>query len=381
MGSAVSTSFLTPAKSADVFSQTAMKEEFAKFLELEHSALSFAQFIKNGHWLGMLSHYDHCDHSKSATPKTTARRTELRWIYQHFVVVDPLKEQVDEFLRLSAVNENMVANTSSRKAWQRTLPTEFHESYKYNPETATFTLGEMAAIMCTILFPLYLGSEEYQHWKAWHVAKSRKINGPYLATESGEHTAGASAQFEEGVGSADVEHLKHMLLSSAAFVDQAELLEHFARPTLFEDARMAIYNSSFGVCICSAHPTGSDYPVLYVNQAFERMTGYKQKQLAHGITSLHGAETERMQIERLNASLREQRDAKLVLTLHRRNRTKFLAAVAVKPSYDNTGGIVYWIALYFDLSARGSALIELKRVDDLLALIPNLLNYPTPQET
>lgn len=303
------------------------------------------------------------------------------------MVVDPLKEQVDDFLSQSAVQESSNSNTASGKSWNSAQQANFHESYKYNPDTATFSLNEMTAIMCTILFPLYLGSEEYQHWKAWHVAKSRKINGPYMAAASGEIDMPNGALSEEGTGTVDVEHLQHMLLSIAAFLDQAEIQNHFTRPNLFEDARTALFSSSFGICICSAQApqaaSADQHPVLYINQAFEQMTGFTLKTLSKGLFSLHGAETEKQQIERINTAVRERSSLRLVLTLHRRNRAKFLAAMAVKPSFDNTGEIVYWIALYFDLSARNKrrSLGELKRIDDLLALIPNLLHYPPATAT
>jgi PAS domain S-box-containing protein len=387
MGGAVSSSFFKSEKVDDVFTQSVVKQEYERFIVQEHSVDSFAQFVKNGHWLGMLSHFDHCDHSKSSskpsTPKATNRNGEVRWIYQQFIVVDQLKEQVDQFLKQSAVSADAAHanNNSSRKSWDKTRTPDFHESYKYNPETATFTLNEMSAMMCTILFPLYLGSEEYQHWRAWHVAKSKKIAGKYLASAStSDHDFTADTHGEDGTGTVDVQHMKQILLSTAAFLDEAELQQQLHKSTLFEDAHNAITSSTFAIAVCRAQSQNpNDRPVLFVNKAFEKMTGFAAKQVVgQNLQLIVGAETEKLQLERMALAMLEQKDIKLILTLYKRGGGRFVAALALKPSYDNTGNIAFWIMIFYDISRKGASLTELKKIMDLLALIPNLLSYPSP---
>jgi PAS domain S-box-containing protein len=385
MGGAVSTSFFKSDKVDDVFTQTSLKQEYEKFVVEEHSVDSFAQFVKNGHWLGMLSHFDHCDHSKGTskptTPKAASRNSELRWIYQQFIVIDQLKEPVDQFLKQSVISADAahMTNNSSRKSWDKSRSPDFHESYKYNPESATFTLKEMSAMMCIILFPLYLGSEEYQHWRAWHVAKSKKIAGKYLASASGEHDFGMDSHGDEETGTPDVQHMKQILLSTAAFLDEAELKTHLHKSSLFEDAHGAITSSSFAIAICRAQSQKpNDRPVLFVNKAFERMTGFSAKNVVgQNLQLIVGAETEKLQLDRMALAMLEQKDIKLILTLYKRGGSRFLAALALKPSYDNTGNIAFWIMIFYDLSRKGASLTELKKIVDLLALIPNMLSYPS----
>jgi PAS domain S-box-containing protein len=240
----------------------------------------------------------------------------------------------------------------------------------------------MSAMMCTILFPLYLGSEEYQHWRAWHVAKSKKIAGKYLASAStsGDHDFGMDTHGDEGTGTPDVQHMKQILLSTAAFLDEAELTAHLHKSSLFEDAHGAITSSSFAIAICRAQSQKpNDRPVLFVNKAFEKMTGFAAKQIVgQNLQLIVGAETEKLQLDRMALAMLEQKDIKLILTLYKRGGGKFLSALALKPSYDNTGNIAFWIMIFYDISRKSASLTELKKIMDLLALIPNLLSYPSP---
>ena len=403
MGGAVTTSNKQPVD--DVFTQTALQAEFSKFIIQENAAISFALFVKNGHWLGMLTHFDHCDHSKQVTPKSSIKRNTAHWIYLHYKITDELKTQIDEFLKQSKSYEASVHASNSSKKSDRPTNLEFHESYKYNPDTATFSINEMSAILCSILFPLYLGSEEYQHWKSWLKAKSKKINGNFLASistdQTNEFSSCATLDVDEENGTADVEHMKHILLSTAAFLDQSDLIAHLMRPTLFHDAQISVTSSNFGICICNATSTvaavagttipttstssssssnnNTEYPIIYANKSFEKLTGYTFKQIQQkSISILYGNNTEKLGKERIQVGFKEQRVTKLILTLYKRNNTKFLTAIILKPSYDNTGSITYWIVLFYEISRKGASLSELKRMDDLLALIPNLLFYPTP---
>lgn len=373
--------FLPGRHGDSVFTQRKLKESYANFIKEEKFAQSFAQFVKTGHWMSILSHFDHHD-AKNKQPKVPRTNSlEVRWIYRTYLVADQLKETVETFLAESSGMEAISSSTSSKKSWEESKSVRsFHCSYKFNPDTAAFTLNEMSSIMCLILFPLYLRSEEYQQWKV-ELSKKKKKNkvGRDSAYEK-EKEKENSGDHDEVAGSEDVEHMKHLMLSTAAFQDESDLASHFATAHFFQDSQMAVANTSFGICIYAGGIDKAEHPPIYANKAFEKLTGYSARKLNEHthIKNLFGPDTEKQPQEHLMRSLIEASAAKVLITLYRRGGgggSKFTAAVALKPSFDNTGQLVYWIAVYYDITRKGAHLNELKKANDLLALLPNMLCY------
>ena len=399
MGGSVATYFNSRPPN-DVFLHPEGKDFYAKFVLEDNATTSFAQFVKNGVWLSILRHHDHHAskiESTSNSPNITPRSNDTRWIYNYFDVPDSLKAQVDDFIKQSASSENVVPSSSSKKSLEKSgsVRTGFHESYKFNPETALFTLNEMSAIMVSILFPLYLQSEEYLHWNDSRNNSPNKISPKSSSSPSPTKThsiagfatigIGSSSKdtqqqlelTEEVIGTVDMEHMKHMLLSTAAFLDESEIATLFAAGQSFHDAENAIAQTPMGVCILSPGTEMNESHVIYANRAYERTTGYSFAQLQHKGLSVIIDErcTEAAQQQHLQTAFSEKRAAKLVLTASRKNKAKVTLALALKPAFDDRGKLAYWICLCFDLSKRPANLTDLKGIEDLLALVPNLLNY------
>lgn len=380
MGGSISI-YLHSKPKDDIFLHATGKDVYSKFVHEENATHSFAQFVKNGHWLSILSHHDHhASKLVSGTSPTSPKTNSTHWIERNFTIPDSLSETVNEFLIHSKINDSVLsANGSSRKVdEQRSAKSQFSESYQFDPQSAIFSLNEMSAVMCSILFPLYLQSEEYLLWSDSRNNSPTKKNST-LFTDSGKDTVLPDERSEipdEITGCADMEHMKHILLSTAAFLDESEIVSHFALGRSFEDAENAVACAALGVCILTSGVTMDDCHILYANQAFERTTGYYASQLVgKSLGVLVGEGTEEQASQTLHGVFQEKRSFKLVFTAHRRNRTKCPVALALKPAFDDQGQCVFWVCVCFDLSKRPASLASLKRVEDLLALIPNLLNY------
>lgn len=84
----------------------------------------------------------------------------------------------------------------------------------------------------------------------------------------------------------------------------------------------AIEASTHGVVILDiSKPT---LPIIYVNKAFERITGYSERQiLGQNLTFLHGSQMEHVNHKRINLAIKELREETVELESYRRNGEVF----------------------------------------------------------
>ncbi len=97
---------------------------------------------------------------------------------------------------------------------------------------------------------------------------------------------------------------------------------------------------------------GDDFPLLYANESFQRLTGYDpQEILGRNCRFLQGADTDQEQARRLGAALREQREVSVLLRNFRRDGTPFWNRVSVAPIRDDTTGrVTHFIGTQIDVT-------------------------------
>src|SRR5918993_3131733 len=126
---------------------------------------------------------------------------------------------------------------------------------------------------------------------------------------------------------------------------------------------MAIAASSNGIVITDPHQP--DNPIIYVNPAFERMTGYSaQEALGRNCRFLQGTEREQPALEELRAGLREGRQSTVVLRNYKKDGTHFWNELSVSPVRDKAGKLVNFIGVQEDVTRRKKAEEELRQSEE-----------------
>ena len=98
-------------------------------------------------------------------------------------------------------------------------------------------------------------------------------------------------------------------------------------------------------------PGSRDNPIVAVNGAFERLTGYTAGELVgRNCRLLAGPATEADCSEILRAAVADRRPAITELTNYRRDGTSFRNVVMIAPIFDQTGELVYFIGSQMDAS-------------------------------
>ena len=99
--------------------------------------------------------------------------------------------------------------------------------------------------------------------------------------------------------------------------------------------------------------TRPENPVIYVNPAFERTTGYSAAEaLGRNPRFLHGTDTQQPAIETLRAALREQREAGVLLRNYRKDGTLFWNELRVAPVRDAAGRVTHFVGVQNDVTER-----------------------------
>ena len=131
---------------------------------------------------------------------------------------------------------------------------------------------------------------------------------------------------------------------------------------LLERAVTASTNS-----ISITDPNQPDDPLVYVNPAFERMTGYAAKEvLGRNCRFLQGKERDQPAVEELRAAVHKGRHCTVVLKNYRKDATLFWNELSIYPMWDEKGRVTNFVGVQNDITERirvEEALSEMRRAE------------------
>lgn len=100
-------------------------------------------------------------------------------------------------------------------------------------------------------------------------------------------------------------------------------------------------------------PALPDNPLIYVNQGFERLTGYSaQEVLGRNCRFLQGPQTDPQAAEEIRRAVREQRPCKVEILNYRKDGSTFWNRLSITPVRDASGRVTHHIGIQSDVTAR-----------------------------
>lgn len=108
------------------------------------------------------------------------------------------------------------------------------------------------------------------------------------------------------------------------------------------------------VLITEAEPFDAPGPrILYVNEAFERLTGYTAAEaLGQSPRMLHGPKTQRDALDRIRSSIERWEPVREELINYRKDGSEFWLELDIVPIADETGWFTHWVAIERDITQR-----------------------------
>jgi PAS domain S-box-containing protein len=128
----------------------------------------------------------------------------------------------------------------------------------------------------------------------------------------------------------------------------------------------AVDNTQDGILITEAKHVDAPGPeLLYVNQAFTRITGYDLAEvLGRTPRLLQGPKTDRSQLDKIKTAIQEQKPVQVELLNYRKNGSEFWVELNIVPIANKSGQVTHWVALQREITERKqaeTALIESKQ--------------------
>ncbi|MDG6080260.1 PAS domain-containing protein [Erythrobacter litoralis] len=113
------------------------------------------------------------------------------------------------------------------------------------------------------------------------------------------------------------------------------------------------------MAVCLTDPLHEDDPIVFCNEAFERLTGYGRNEIiGRNCRFLQGSETDQDEVGRIREALREEKVAVVELLNYRKDGTKFWNALHLGPIYDEKNKLKYFFGSQWDVSDVHAARAE-----------------------
>lgn len=114
-------------------------------------------------------------------------------------------------------------------------------------------------------------------------------------------------------------------------------------------------------------PDQDDNPLVYVNTAFELITGYDREEiLGRNCRFLQGEDRNQPEIERIRGAIRSRKPVTVTLRNYRKDGTMFYNRFSIRPLFDPQGRLIYFLGIQYDVSESIRARDELERLNALL---------------
>lgn len=147
-----------------------------------------------------------------------------------------------------------------------------------------------------------------------------------------------------------------------------DVTETIAQDTSLRIKNNALSSASNGIIIADAQQ--QDLPIIYCNEAFEKMTGYpKDKVLGRNCQFLQNDDRDQEEINTMRNAMAKGRPCNVILRNYKKNGELFWNEVAITPVYDEAKTLTHFIGVQNDVTDK----IKEKHLKDQIRKVLELI--------
>ena len=119
-----------------------------------------------------------------------------------------------------------------------------------------------------------------------------------------------------------------------------------------------------------ADPDQEDMPLVYVNKAFETITGYTLAEVVgKNCRFLQGKEHDQTEINKLREAIKDKKSVEVTLHNYRKNGELFYNHLLMSPLFDSNGNLLYFLGIQLDVTPQIRAEEEIKALKEQLSVL------------
>lgn len=108
--------------------------------------------------------------------------------------------------------------------------------------------------------------------------------------------------------------------------------------------------SRLSIAMVLTNPHAPDNPIVYVNDAFERATGYARSvAIGRNCRFLQGEDTDKKHVDRIRAALANQSEVAVDILNYRASGQPFYNRLIIAPIFGDDGGLLYFLGIQKEL--------------------------------
>ena len=122
-----------------------------------------------------------------------------------------------------------------------------------------------------------------------------------------------------------------------------------------------------------ADPDLEDAPIIYANKAFEKLTGYSQKDIiGKNCRFLQGPDREQRERYQIAEAIKNELPIEVTLRNYRKDGELFYNHLKITPLFDRKGRVIYYLGVQYDITYKVKAKNEIDELTAKLNAMPNL---------